>query len=279
MTDTDDKPVLLVVDDQPENIHLIGDILGEKYTVLAATNGEKALKIAEQNPDLRLVLMDVMMPGMDGYEVTRRLKDNFETSHLVVIFVSALDSVENIVSGYEAGGADYLVKPIQPDELSRKVELVFENERQRNALQAEKAMAMDTAMTAMVAGGEQGVLLDFMRQSFNVKSVEALAKQVVDSCAGYDLNVSVQFRSEQQNYNAARDEPMSPMEEMFLSKVKNAGRLREKGKHFVANFGDITLLVKDMPEDEEKRGRLRDHLAILLEGLKYALKTCLYRMV
>ena len=111
MTDTS-KPMILVVDDQPDNIILVTHAIRDLYSIKAATSGEKALKIATTIPEITLILLDVIMPEMDGYETCRRLKENPLTSHIPVIFVSAMDTLEHVVSGYESGGNDYTFKPI-----------------------------------------------------------------------------------------------------------------------------------------------------------------------
>ena len=104
MSDTK-KNTLLVVDDTPGNIDVLRGILGADYTIKIANNGPLALKIAaEQPPDL--ILLDVMMPGMDGYEVCRLLKGNEATRHIPIIFVTARGEVADETLGFELGAAD-----------------------------------------------------------------------------------------------------------------------------------------------------------------------------
>lgn len=114
------KPLILSVDDVPENIHVVKGILSSDYMVSAAINGPLALKVAEkQQPDL--ILLDVMMPDMDGYEVCRRLKANPATAHIPVIFVTAMGQEKNEVDGLELGAVDYVIKPISPQILRGRV--------------------------------------------------------------------------------------------------------------------------------------------------------------
>jgi len=109
----DGRQTLLVVDDRPENIDVLVGILGERYRIRAATSGPLALRIAERWPP-DLVLLDVMMPGMDGYEVCRRLKSTPATRRVPVIFVTARGEVEDEQHGFDVGAADYVTKPVQP---------------------------------------------------------------------------------------------------------------------------------------------------------------------
>jgi putative two-component system response regulator len=113
MTETNQTPSILLVDDTEQNISVLKSILSPNYIIRAATNGELALKIADKfKPDL--ILLDVMMPGMDGYEVCLRLKANPETADIPVIFVTALSESVNEERGFEVGAIDYLTKPVVP---------------------------------------------------------------------------------------------------------------------------------------------------------------------
>ncbi|MCB1747416.1 MAG: response regulator [Gammaproteobacteria bacterium] len=107
-----EQHTVLVVDDAPENIDVLSGILRPHYRVKAATSGERALKIAngDQPPDL--VLLDIMMPGMDGYAVCEALQANFRTRRIPVIFVTAMGEVDDERRGFDVGGVDYITKPV-----------------------------------------------------------------------------------------------------------------------------------------------------------------------
>ena len=110
------KPVILAVDDAPENLDVVRRILAASYTVRVAINGIVALKIAQkQLPDL--ILLDVNMPEMDGFEVCRRLKCDSLTEHIPVIFLTGELESSSRQKGLDLGAADYVTKPIDPDTL------------------------------------------------------------------------------------------------------------------------------------------------------------------
>jgi two-component system, sensor histidine kinase and response regulator len=115
------KPVILIVDDVPKNVQVLGTLLKKSECDLAvAMNGQQALEtVARVKPDL--ILLDIMMPGMDGYEVCRRLKKAEETKNIPVIFLSARAEAEDIIAGYEIGAVDYLTKPFIGSELLSRV--------------------------------------------------------------------------------------------------------------------------------------------------------------
>ncbi len=122
MTNKDDKQTILVVDDTPDNIDLLSGVLRPKYKVKAALNGERALKIAsaESKPDM--ILLDIMMPDMDGYEVCRQLKNNPATSNIPIIFVTAKNQEEDEEFGLNMGAVDYITKPISPSIVLARVQ-------------------------------------------------------------------------------------------------------------------------------------------------------------
>ena len=115
------KHKVLIVDDTPENIHVLMGTLKDQYAIVAAINGEKALKMAVAEPRPDLILLDIMMPGMDGFEVCRRLKADSGTRDIPVIFLSALDDTANKVKGFAEGAVDYISKPFQPEEVQVRV--------------------------------------------------------------------------------------------------------------------------------------------------------------
>lgn len=140
---------LLIVDDSPENLTVLSELLMPLYRVRAATSGRQALRIAAIAPRPDLILLDVMMPDMDGYQVFERLRADPATCDIPVIFVTAMDSTEAEMSGLEAGAADYITKPIVPPvvlaRIQTQLELKLARDRlsdQNNYLEAEVARRM-----------------------------------------------------------------------------------------------------------------------------------------
>jgi chemotaxis protein methyltransferase CheR len=112
--DFSQRATILVVDDTPENLTLMSGLLKDAYKVKVANNGEKALQIAASDSPPELILLDIMMPGMDGYEVCRRLKGDPSTADIPVIFLTARSDMEDEQKGLELGAVDYIIKPISP---------------------------------------------------------------------------------------------------------------------------------------------------------------------
>ncbi|AGX87376.1 response regulator [Candidatus Symbiobacter mobilis] len=117
------KPTVLVVDDTPDNLSLVNSLLRDIYTVRVANHGDKALRIAASDPIPDLILLDIMMPGLDGYEVCRRLKSNERTRDIRVIFLTAKSDVEDERMGFTLGAVDYITKPISPPILLERIKM------------------------------------------------------------------------------------------------------------------------------------------------------------
>ncbi|QIK39155.1 two-component system response regulator [Caldichromatium japonicum] len=130
----DSQPTILIVDDAPENLAVLSELLQSEYRVRAATSGERALKVIKTPPKPDLILLDVMMPGMNGYTLFDRLRVDPETADIPVIFVTAMDSTEAEIQALDVGAVDYIVKPIVPPILRARVHTQLELKRARDWL-------------------------------------------------------------------------------------------------------------------------------------------------
>ena len=128
------KKLVLIVDDNPENRKALGSLLvNNGYEVGASSDGQKALDFVEKvKPDL--ILLDIMMPGMNGYEVCEKLKEDVSTKHIPVIFLTAKTDSEDIVKGFKVGGVDYVAKPFNSEELLARVSTHIEIKTLRGLL-------------------------------------------------------------------------------------------------------------------------------------------------
>jgi two-component system, sensor histidine kinase and response regulator len=117
----ENRPNILIVDDIPSNLHLLSELFKNDYQIRIATNGETVLKIcaAKNVPDL--ILLDIMMPGMDGFEVAKRLRQQANSENIPIIFITALSDVDARMQGFELGAVDFVSKPINPNELKQRI--------------------------------------------------------------------------------------------------------------------------------------------------------------
>jgi len=136
----DSRPVVLIVDDSSVNLHVLSDLLRPKYRVLAALSGEAGLRVAGALPKPDLILLDVMMPGMDGYTVLARLRENTETRDIPVVFLTALAGAEDEERGLQLGAADYIAKPIKPAVVLARVNTQLEAKQARDWLKDKNSL-------------------------------------------------------------------------------------------------------------------------------------------
>ncbi len=151
---------IMVVDDVPENLHLLRDILhSEGYRVLAFPNGPMALKAASKNPP-DLILLDIMMPGMDGFEVARHLKGEEKLRNIPILFLSALKELEDKVMAFAVGAVDYISKPFHVEEVLARVKAHAELQRQRHELAEayEKLKKSEAYLSATLKSLAEGVI-------------------------------------------------------------------------------------------------------------------------
>lgn len=175
---------VLIVDDAADNLELFSTILREEYQIKAATNGAKALRIARDHPDLDLILLDVMMPNMDGFEVCRQLKERYETESIPVIFLTAKAEVTDITQGFALGAVDYITKPVKPailrarvkthtclkrvrDQLKLEVDTLADNIRLHQDLEQMASCNIKRPLTRIIQFSDQ--LLESKSMSFEPK--------------------------------------------------------------------------------------------------------------
>lgn len=187
--DRANSDVVLIVDDVPDNLSVLHDALDESgYTVLIATSGEAALQRAAQGlPDV--ILLDAMMPGMDGFEVARRLKADPRTTHIPIIFMTGLTETEYLVAALESGGVDYVTKPIKPKEVLARMGVHLTGARERR----QTRNALDATITVRAADGEPG---KFSLEQGPKRLSFRLHQQIGDSDAGGDWLIVMREESD-----------------------------------------------------------------------------------
>lgn len=259
-------PKILLVEDDDFSVTFVMGVLASEYEVLHVETGQAALdSIKNDLPDL--VLLDVNMPGMTGYEVCRALRNDDDMGTLPVIFLSGLASDEERLAGYEAGGDDYLTKPASADELRSKIKLQLAIQAERNRLKEDLSNAFSTAMTAMSSTAEIGVALQFLRTSFACSTYAVLCREVLNTLGSYGLEASVQIRGQQGVMSIGANGPCSPLEASVLTNMSSNGRLFEFASRTSCSYDHVTIIVKSVARDNpESHGRMKDNLAMVAEG-------------
>ena len=257
---------VFVVDDDAIILDVLRATLAAECELHTFASAEACLgALVDVKPDL--FLLDVSMPVMDGYALCRQLKDDWDTQDIPVVFISASDNNETRMLCYEAGGDDFIQKPFDPAGLLSKLGVAGRILAQKKGLRERGGYAQRTAMAAMVSMGELGVVLQFLSKSFACNTLDELAAALLDAMQQYDLQAAVQMRIGDEVLTLSHNGRNVPLEVSVLNHVRESGRIFQFKSRCVFNYGQVTLLVKNMPlEDAERCGRIRDNGALLAEG-------------
>lgn len=256
---------IFIVDDEPAARMTVAFPFDDpRYRITEFDSGKALLDAIGQNPDV--VLLDVEMPGLNGIDTCRALRESAGwNGH--VIFVSAHDDMETRLRAYDAGGTDYIAKPINAAELLQKVKVAERLLQEKRSVEDQAAMASRTAFTAMSSMGELGMVIQFLRTSFGCTTCPQLAQALLAALQPHGLGVLVEMRISGQDYTVSSGGACSPLEQSILRHGRGMGQQFQFRDRLVINYPAITLVISRLPiDDPDTVGRLRDHLAILAEG-------------
>ena len=256
---------IAVIEDNAAQRMILTRLLGNLYDVVEFSSGEDFLAAA---PAVDAALLDIEMPGLNGYQTCERLRQlDGNDQRALVIFVSAHDTAPERVAAYEAGGDDFVTKPIVASELLHKVATALTTQSRLRKLSAQTSNAQQVAFTAMSSMGDLGVIIDFMRQSACRCDYAALAGDLAGAMSAWGLQGAVQVRGVSGSFNLSVGDAISPLQALVMENLRGMGRIFEMGSRAVVNFTHVSLLVQNLPTDSpDKVGRLRDHLALLGES-------------
>lgn len=253
---------VLIVDDSKSQCAFYQSVFAPHYQVLVSHSGTQALEqLADSQPDL--IVLDIEMPGLDGYQTCQLLR---ERGHdLPVLFASGQVELTQRLRAYDVGGNDFICKPLSDAELLRKVALLLRQREEQQRLRDDGQQAFATAITAMTTMSEMGVLIDFLRQCGNLDSYQAIAERIAHTLTTYGLHGCMALFGEQQ-YQHSTMGAVTPLESSIIASSLALPRIFTSGNNTTFNYSHSCLVVRDMPDDEDRSGRLRDHLAILSEA-------------
>lgn len=261
-----DRYTIMVVDDDPRNHKIMQYLLEEEYDVHCVGSGQECLdNIQALAPDV--LLLDIMMPKMDGYEVCRRLRTDDAWFDLPIIFVSAKNSISERLLGYEAGATEYFVKPFEHDEFLGCIKRILEYKRQPTGDASDILEAQKIALQALTNASDLGVILQFAQASYSAASFEALAHAVFEATNCFGLLCSLTIRAGDDTLFMTSSGTVSPIEQSVLELARDKGRIFDFSNKSLYNFEHISLVVKNMPvNDEIKYGMIKDNICHLLEA-------------
>ena len=256
------KMKILSVDDNLQNLKLIQLALEEQFEVRSSEGNEPIEQLLEQfKPDV--VLLDIMLGQIDGYDMCRTIRECQLCPDVVVIFVSSLSSLEDKMAAYGAGGDDYICKPIDLQEFEQKLISLQKRLEQQKNLEAQYESASQVAFSSMQQSSELGQLIGFFTETLEISDLPNLYQAIVQFVKCFGSHCVAEFRLGGQNYQFPQ-QGVGALESEILELGRNAKRIVSFGQNLLLNSAWCSLLIKKMPQDEELVGRLRDHYAIML---------------
>lgn len=240
-----ERPTVLVVDDTPANLNLLSNLLKDQYRVKVANNGQRALELAGNTaPDL--VLLDVMMPEMDGYEVCRRLKAAPATQRVPVIFLTARTEVEDEEQGFAVGAVDFIHKPISPPIVAARVRTQLEMKRWQDFM---------ADQNAWLQGEVERRLTEINRlQDASIFAMVSLA-EFRDECTGYHIRRTQEYVRLLATELAATPAMAALLSDDYIEQMAKSAPLHDIGKIAIPDH----ILLKPGKLTEEEFAVMRTH--------------------
>ncbi|HAG39530.1 MULTISPECIES: response regulator [unclassified Pseudoalteromonas] len=271
---------ILAVDDEPFNLEIIEEILEDlDFELQVATSGPECLAMVEGYMP-QVILLDVSMPQMNGYEVCKALKANPNTAHIIVMFVSARGTVEERMEGYSVGAEDYIVKPFGHDELKSKLKNLNQVLIEKQSLEKQVEDATSTAFNAMANSSEMGQIVNYIENIGFINNPQDLGKALIDCLQTFDLQSNVEFRHGDTIEHFALSGVCSPIVIELFDMLKNKGRLHEFSHRILVNYEMISLLILNMPDhDPDKHGRIRDHVCFIVSVTEQQLRAIMTKQM
>jgi DNA-binding response OmpR family regulator len=258
---------VLVIDDNDFAAIYLEQVIDGRYEVEHEPDGEVGIKAMLESPPA-IVLLDVEMPGLDGYQTCRLIRQHPKLKDIPVIFVSAHASDEDRLAGYQAGGDDYVTKPFNPDEVLRKIELLLLQREKNQALTEQVEQATSMAQMAMSSVGSAGVIMGFLTRMVACLDFGSVADALVETMDEFGLDVSIQLRHAGQALSRSRGGECTPLEINVLSNMATCDRIVDLGRRSAFNHPNVTIIVHNMPKNSpEEYGRIKDSMGIMAQAV------------
>ncbi len=235
---------LLIIEDDKFMQNRLREVLDE-YDVtvaLSAEEGFEKFKLLQKEP--LLVLLDIELPGINGYEVCLKIRE-IDENDIPVIFLSAVDNLDDRVKGYEAGGDDYVTKPFNAEELKSKINKVLENKKLKDQLSEKVNDTSNAAIAAQTSAAKMGEIALFLQESQFIRDMPSLCQRFFKVTKRFGLSCALRIITKYEITNLADDLVVNQLEQTILEKAANAGRIFHFGAgRAIFNWGQISLLVK-----------------------------------
>ena len=257
--------ILLIDDDKLIHKIVRRSIEPSGFDLSLAFDGKEGFaKAIEFVPDV--ILLDVEMPGDNGYTVCSQLRDHPITEHIPVVFLSSHASINERLQGYEVGADDYLTKPFEAENLVARLKVLSKYRRDRLELQAQYQVAQNTAMIAMTGTSEFALAVQYMEKILGYQTVDETLNGLLDVIDRLYLDAIVLLNSDNQQQWFSTNGTISPLEKELVLTASDK-RFLDFGCRTLVRFEPMFMLVRNMPiEDMDRYGRVKDLMPVLLSA-------------
>ncbi|WP_115718881.1 response regulator [Gallaecimonas mangrovi] len=256
---------ILIVDDDLQFQELIADMLdGRVKQVGTASSAQEALAYCQQNnPDI--VLLDVNLPDQDGLSLAPQLLANDRA----IMFVSGHNDLDKRVQAWQAGAADFISKPFEMTEFLARIDHCSQYLASKQQLSEKEAKSRAMAFASMKEASQYGFITQFLKNLMACQTEEQLADLFFAAADFFEFKTTLCFHKDGTlSFYGPNQQPVSPIEQNIYNLLISEGRLYPFGTRLMVNDHHVSFLVKDMPTDDIEAGKLRDVVAVLVEGME-----------
>ena len=263
MIDHGSKPTILIVDDEEIALELIQTILTPTYDTHCAMTAAQCLDQFRQHP-IDIVLLDVNLPDISGLELCKQLLAT--SPKLPVVFISALDTDDERMAGFDAGAYDYIVKPVNPTELLAKIAFIIDQKSKTSQLAQQNIELNSAVMNSIMSAGELGLVIQYAIAVLDIFDHSRLASELTSTLKQLSVEDAVAFiESDQQDIFLGSEGDCTPMEVHIVAMLREKGRIVSIDQKIQVNEKRASLLIKQLTNDPMLRGRILDHVPLLLQ--------------
>jgi len=257
------KTKILSIDDNSQNLTLIEKVLNNDFDVVSSDGNSPIIELVSKEQP-QIILLDIKLQGKCGYDLCKELRDSGVGANIIIIFISALSTVDDKLVAYANGGDDYINKPVDIVELSHKLKSIEKRIKENEFLKERVTQASDVAFTSMKQASELGLLIEFFKDTLTISAPDPLFLEISKFFNQFDLNFSLEFRINENQLQYPKNSVTS-LEGEVLSLGIKAKKIVLFGRNILFSSQWCSILVKQLPiDDEDLLGRMKDHFAILL---------------
>ena len=261
-----DLPLLYIADADTAFRDSAEKILGQDFTVRSFSDGISCVSLLSEKPPA-ILLLATNLQDAPAVELCRDIRgdDQLHDTHVIILLGS--DATQALIDEAHAAGCDEaLTHPVDLPNLRRQLRTTHRLASERTSFKQQANYAQKVAMTAMTSMGELGVVLQFLSKCFSCNSAREVAQEVISSLGQYGLSGAVQIRSGAEILIESTPGGNSAEDGAVIGKLHGIGRIFEFKTRMVINYDYASILMNDVPDDNEQRGRIRDNVAMLAEG-------------